>query len=179
MAQTPAARWADANDIPALLSLVHAAYRAGPESAGGWTTEAHLLDGLRATDEMVRSMIEHPSGGVLYYADPDDPARPIACCQLEWHDDSGYFGMFAVRPARQGGGIGKAVLAEAERRVTEHGCTRMRMTVLSARTDLIAFYQRRGYATTGETQPFPYGDERFGTPKRDDLTFVELVKPLG
>jgi GNAT superfamily N-acetyltransferase len=178
MAQTPAARWAETDDVPGLLSLVHAAYRAGPESAGGWTTEAHLLDGLRATDEMVRSMIEHPSGGVLYYPDPDDPGRPIACCQLEWHGDSGYFGLFAVRPARQGGGIGKAVLAEAERRVAERGCTRMRMTVLSARTDLIAFYQRRGYATTGETQPFPYGDERFGTPKRDDLTFVELVKPL-
>ena len=79
----------------------------------------------------------------------------------------------------EGGATDRRVeLAEAERRVAERGCTRMRMTVLSARADLIAFYQRRGYATTGETQPFPYGDERFGTPKRDDLTFVELVKPL-
>lgn len=178
MQPTPAPRWAVADDVPALLALVHAAYRAGPESAGGWTTEADLLDGLRATDEMVLEMIKHPSGGVLYYPDPEAPERPVACCQLEWHGESGYFGLFAVRPLRQGGGLGKAVLAEAERRVAEHGCTRMRMTVLSARTDLIAFYRRRGYEASGGTTPFPYGDERFGIPKRDDLEFVELVKQL-
>lgn len=169
-----AARQAVAGDVPAILDLVHAAYRGGPGESG-WTTESHLLGGLRADDGMLLDMIDKPGSQILLF---ESGADLHACCQLEYDGDTGYFGLFAVRPRLQGGGIGSAVLAEAERRAAGHGCTRMRMTVLSARDDLIAFYERRGYRRTGGTSPFPYGDERFGTPKRDDLTFAELVKPL-
>jgi hypothetical protein len=31
---------------------------------------------------------------------------------------------------------------------------------------------------TGETEPFPYGDDRFGAQLRDDLTFLLLEKDL-
>ena len=51
-------------------------------------------------------------------------------------------------------------------------------TVIDIRESLIAFYGRRGYARTGVTKPFPYGDERFGTPLRDDLRFEVLEKDL-
>jgi GNAT superfamily N-acetyltransferase len=104
-----------------------------------------------------------------------------ACCQLaDEGDRTGYFGLFAVRPDRQGTGIGRAVLAEAERRVvTDWQCTVLRMLVIRQRTDLIAWYARLGFALTGRTSPFPYGDERFGLPKRSDLEFVELRKLLG
>ena len=50
--------------------------------------------------------------------------------------------------------------------------------MVNVRDTLIAWYQRRGYALNGESEPFPYGDDRFGTPRRDDLTFVVLRKPL-
>jgi hypothetical protein len=36
----------------------------------------------------------------------------------------------------------------------------------------------RGYHKTGETEPFPYGDDRFGAPLRDDLSFLVLEKDL-
>ena len=87
--------------------------------------------------------------------------------------------MFSVRPDAQGGGIGRSVLEEAERiaRVTL-GCVRMRMTVIDSREELIAYYQRRGYLRTGIKKPFPYGDPRYGLPKRDDLRFEVLEKPL-
>jgi hypothetical protein len=55
----------------------------------------------------------------------------------------------------------------------------MEMTVISVREELIAFYERRGYRRTGELSPFPYGDERFGLPQREDLVFEKLVKALG
>ena len=42
----------------------------------------------------------------------------------------------------------------------------------------MAWYQRRGYELTGETQRFPYDDPRFGTPTRDDLYFEMLEKAL-
>jgi len=53
------------------------------------------------------------------------------------------------------------------------------MTVIEQRAELIAWYERRGYRRSGEYQPFPYGDERFGIPRRDDLRFEVLVKDLG
>ena len=97
-----------------------------------------------------------------------------ACCQLAVEGDGlGYFGLFAVRPDRQGAGIGKAVLAEAERRaVTEWQCTALRMLVIRQRADLIAWYERLGFARTGATSPFPYRDERLAG--RDGKTWSSL-----
>jgi GNAT superfamily N-acetyltransferase len=109
----------------------------------------------------------------------EDGGALVACCQLEDRGGHAYFGMFAVDPRRQGGGLGKKVLAEAERVARdEWGAKEMHMTVISVREDLIAWYVRRGYARTGQKSPFPYGDERFGLPKRDDLEFELLVKKL-
>jgi ribosomal protein S18 acetylase RimI-like enzyme len=103
----------------------------------------------------------------------------LGCAQLERTPDYAYFGMFSVRPGLQNGGIGRAVLAEAERIAREDwALPAMRMSVIMQRAELIAWYERRGYARTGEYLPFPYGDERFGRPKREDLKFEVLVKRL-
>ena len=94
-------------------------------------------------------------------------------------DGAGYFGMFSVVPGLQGGGIGKQVLAECERIARDDWrLPAMRMTVIDIRDELIAFYERRGYRRTGILKPFPYGDERFGLPQRDDLRFEVLEKAL-
>jgi len=66
----------------------------------------------------------------------------------------------------------------AEGFAKERGACRMRISVVNVRKTLIAWYERRGYILTGETQPFPYGDERFGKPLRDDLQFVLLEKNI-
>jgi ribosomal protein S18 acetylase RimI-like enzyme len=102
------------------------------------------------------------------------------CCELRQRDGgAAYFGMFAVNPVLQGAGIGTAVLGEAERQVRKlWGATRMEMTVLVQREELIAWYVRRGYRRTGVTEPFPYGEERFGRPRRPDLEFEVLAKDL-
>lgn len=90
-----------------------------------------------------------------------------------------YFGMFSVKPSLQTGGYGKRVLAEAERVARDElGASAMEMTVIRQREPLIEWYERRGYERTGEVRPFPYGDERFGLPKVDDLEMVVLSKPL-
>jgi hypothetical protein len=52
------------------------------------------------------------------------------------------------------------------------------MNVVNVRDALIAWYLRRGYRKTGEAEPFPYGDARFGAPLRDDLRFLVLEKDL-
>jgi GNAT superfamily N-acetyltransferase len=87
--------------------------------------------------------------------------------------------MFSVTPTAQGGGLGGAMLAEAERVAREEwGARTMRMSVIKQRDDLIAWYVRRGYAATEEMHAFPYGDERYGVPRRDDLEFRVLTKTL-
>ena len=168
-------RAATAADIPALVDLVTSAYR-GDASRKGWTTEADLLDGNRIDPVVLRADIERPRSRVVI-ADRD--GRMLACAHVCEQDGAGYFGMFSVVPTLQGGGVGKALLAEAERVVRDDwGLPAMRMTVIDVRDELIAFYERRGYARTGIKKPFPYGDERFGVPKRDDLRFEVLEKAL-
>jgi GNAT superfamily N-acetyltransferase len=189
-------RDATLSDVGAVVDLVQSAYR-GEASRVGWTTEADLLDGSRIDPNTVREVVSAPRSVVMLAYQKPAVHRTIladqggtgvaaigelsACCQLaDEGGGTGYFGLFAVRPDRQGTGIGRAVLAEAERRVvTDWRCRVLRMLVIRQRTDLIAWYVRLGFALTGGKSPFPYGDERFGRPKRPDLEFVELRKPLG
>jgi ribosomal protein S18 acetylase RimI-like enzyme len=168
-------RTATITDIPALIELVTSAYR-GDASRAGWTTEADLLDGQRVDAEGLRADIEHEHSLVLL-AERNDEL--LACAHVAIEDDAGYFGMFSVQPTQQGSGVGKAMMAEAERIAREQWrLAAMRMTVIDVRDELIAFYQRRGYARTGIFKPFPYGDARFGLPKRNDLRFEVLEKTL-
>jgi GNAT superfamily N-acetyltransferase len=176
--QAPAAvmlRAAVPEDVPRVHALVESAYR-GSASRAGWTTEADLLDGQRSDARGIAELLERPHSRILV-AERDGGL--IACCHIERQDDACYFGMFSVLPTLQGGGIGKVMLAESERCARdEWACREMQMTVISVRDELIAWYERRGYRRTGQYSPFPYGDERFGIPRRPDLRFERLVKPL-
>ncbi|HET6631170.1 MAG TPA: N-acetyltransferase [Rhodanobacteraceae bacterium] len=168
-----------AGDVPAIVALVQSAYR-GDASRVGWTTEADLLDGQRIDEAGVLADIERAHSQVLLAEAGGTDGEPLlACAHLEKQGTDAYFGMFAVRPGLQGRGLGNALLAKAEQLARDQwGCRRMRMTVIDVREELIAWYQRRGYRRTGEHRPFPYGDPRFGLPRRDDLRFEWLDKPL-
>ena len=162
-------------DLDAIVALVTSAYR-GDSSRAGWTTEADFLDGNRIDAEVLRADIERPHSCVLL-AERD--GELLACAHVSEEDGAGYFGMFSVVPGLQGAGIGKQVLAECERIARDDWrLPAMRMTVIDIRDELIAFYERRGYRRTGILKPFPYGDERFGLPRRDDLRFEVLEKAL-
>ena len=168
-------RNAGVGDIEAIVALVTSAYR-GESSRAGWTTEADLLEGARIDATVLRGDIEREGSRVLL-AERD--GRLLACAHVALDGDAGYFGMFSVVPGLQGAGIGSRLLAECERIVArEWRLPRMRMTVIDVRDALIAYYERRGYRRTGIHKPFPYGDERFGIPLRDDLRFEVLEKPL-
>jgi ribosomal protein S18 acetylase RimI-like enzyme len=168
-------RAASAADIATVIALVESAYR-GDASRAGWTTEADFLDGRRTGADDIETILARKQSRLLL-AERD--GKLLACAHVAVEDGAGYFGMFSVDPSLQGGGIGKDVLAEAERVAREEWrCPAMRMTVIDIRDELIAFYERRGYRRTGIKKPFPYGDARFGLPKRDDLRFEVLEKPL-
>ena len=169
-------RVAEHADIPALLHLVHRTYR-GEESRGGWTTEADLLDGQRTDHRALAEIIDEPGSQLLLAVEAD---ALVGCCHLE--DRGGHvahLGLFAVHPERQGEGVGGAIVAEGERvAATAWGATTMQLSVIRQRIELLAWYERLGYQRTGGVAPFPYGNERFGRPRRDDLEFAILTKSI-
>lgn len=179
---TPRPSPAGAGDIDDLVALVQSAYR-GEASRSGWTTEADVLDGQRLDRDLATEMVEDPHGTVLLKRDSAD--RALACVQLRnlgtgaEGRPTAYLGLLAVTPSAQGLGVGSELMTFAEDYVrTAWGAELIQMTVISLRTELIAYYQRRDYHPTGRTEPFPYGDERFGVPQREDLEFAVLVKDL-
>ena len=169
-------RLATPGDAPALAALVNSAYR-GDSSRAGWTTEADLLGGQRTDADMLWQTLEQPGNVILLL---ETGARVLGCVQLERSATDAHLGMLTVTPDRQGGGIGRRLLAAAERfALGEWQAQHLHMTVIVQRVELIDWYEKRGYRPTGERRPFPYGDERFGLPRRGDLEFLVLSKRLG
>ncbi len=162
-----------ATDIPALDMLVNSAYR-GDSSKKGWTTEADLLEGLRTNPESLKKMIDEPGAVILKYA--DENGSLLACVYLKIKEDNLYLGMLTVSPELQSKGIGKQLLAAAESYAIDKNCSKITMTVISVRYELIAWYERHGYRATGETAPFPT-DPEFGLPKTP-IHFIVMEKPV-
>jgi GNAT superfamily N-acetyltransferase len=169
---------ASSDDLPAIAALVNSAYR-GDASRQGWTTEADYLDGQR-TDAatLAADLADNPAAELLMLR--DEPGGPLL--GTVWLEPAAagawYLGMLTVRPDLQDRQLGRALLEAAEAHAAGRGARRIRMTVVNIRDTLIAWYVRRGYAPTGETAPFPYDDQRFGIPRRDDLEFVVLERGL-
>lgn len=185
---TPAAgsltfRLATLDNVDDLVELVEGAYRGVPTEAT-WTTEAALLGGQRVDRQMMSDTIADPATRVVVALAeaPSTGSAPtiVACCQITEPDATGnsVLGMFAVDPRLQGSGLGRAVLAVGEREALALGATAVELHVLDVRLELLSWYRRRGYSPTAERRPFPYGDERFGEPMRDDLQFAVLRKPV-
>jgi ribosomal protein S18 acetylase RimI-like enzyme len=163
------------SDLPAIERLVEGAYR-GDSARAGWSHEADLVGGRRTDAEELAGMLANPRQRILLCRDGD---ALRACVALtDKGNGLAYLGMLTVDPARQTGGLGRAVLSEAEKFARNRlGASRMEMQVIAQRSELIAWYERRGYARTGETRPFPYDEQRY-TPKHEDLAFVVLAKGL-
>ena len=165
-------RFAGRADAPAIAALIEEGYR-GDESRRGWTTEADLIEGNRTSAAEIEALIAGPNARFLMAF---DGAALIGCALIKNENGEGYFGMFAVRPALQGAGRGKQILAYAEQKIRDlWNCPRIAMTVISIREDLVAYYERRGYTRTGK-KPFPF--DREPGAKRTDFHFVVLAKPL-
>lgn len=161
------------SDATQLVRLVRSAYR----GSAGWTSEADLVGGERIDAAQVLELIAHSRSMLLVLEEGDGL---LACCHLEDRGERlAFLGTFAVRPNAQGRGVGRRVMADAERRaVAEFGADVLEITVLAQQAALILWYERLGFERTGEVRPFP-ADGRYARPKRDDLHFVVLRKVLG
>jgi GNAT superfamily N-acetyltransferase len=162
-------------DVPRIVALMNSAYRGA--GTAGWSTEEPYLAGDRIREDLLRAdRLAKPEASLLKWEDSEGGGL-LGCVWIEpLNEDVWYLGSLATDPTRQKSGLGK--LSAAGQWVGQRGGKRIRMNVVNVREALIAWYVRRGYHKTGETEPFPYGDDRYGAPLRDDLSFLVLEKDL-
>jgi GNAT superfamily N-acetyltransferase len=172
----PVWRLATTDDAPALVDLIRAAYR-GPASYDRWTSEEHLVGGTRTDAPAVIAAIE-ADGSAMLIVDGED-GRPAGCCRIVNRGDGLVsFGMLAVDPSRQGGGIGRRIVGWAQDAAVDLlGARTMELEVLAQQEPLRAWYERLGFAPTGETRAFPAHPE-YAVPRRDDLVLIVLAQQL-
>ena len=163
---------ATVEDVVELNQLINSAYR-GDEAKKGWTNEAHLLTGIRIDEKELIGILKSKSSFFLKYA---EQKIIKACVLLEKQDSALYLGMLSVMPELQGKGIGKQLLKAAEINAHQLGCSKIYMTVISVRCELIEWYKRHGYFDTGIKKPFP-GEGR-NILVQTPLEFTVLEKTL-
>ena len=167
-------RKAERKDLPALLALINSAYR-GEVSRQGWTTEADLISGEQRTDLPSLKAVFGQEGSVFFVAE-DGGQNLLACVNLQQRKHDLYLGMLSVHPEHQNRGLGKRMLKMAEFHAGHVGCSRIIMTVISLRVELIAWYKRHGYAETGVRLPF-VEDGVSGKHLRQ-MEFMELARSI-
>lgn len=140
-------------DLPALHALIECAYR-GDSARAGWTHEADLLSDTRTDMVELEAIVADRAQVLLALFEHD---TPLGCVNVA--DRGGglaYLGMLCIEPTRQGEHLGRRLMEAAEAHAREaFGCHAIEMTVIEQRRELIAYYQRRGWALTGERRPFP------------------------
>lgn len=163
-------------DTNSLADLVNSAYR-GDSSKAGWTTEADLLDGQRTDPESLAEIIKTPHNQIILAL--EESGKVVGCVHLkEESADTLYFGMLTVLPSIQARGLGKDIINYVESFARKNGFLRIRISVIQHRKELIAYYERRGFVSTGNYEEFPSHDPRFGLPKVSDLKLQEYIKIL-
>jgi GNAT superfamily N-acetyltransferase len=150
-------RQAESGDAGAIAGLVNRAYE----------VEAFFVGGDRTSRGEIRRLMTE---GTLLVVDGPAGAL-VASVYTAVRNGRGYFGMLAVAPGQQGQGLGSTLVDECERRARLAGATVMDITVVNLRTDLLPFYERRGYRRVGVA---PYEHR----PVRQACHFITMEKPL-
>lgn len=157
-----------------VAALVNRAYR--PAMAmGGWTHEAQWVRGPRTAAPQLMALM---SNGAVILTIKDPRGGLIACVQVSMTDAAACIGMLATDPELQGMGLGTRMLEAAERHAVESGMPRTAViNVLECRSELVAFYERRGYRRTGVVHPYPL-DDGLGVPVTEGMTVIEMAKRI-
>jgi predicted N-acetyltransferase YhbS len=164
-------------DLPAIAALVNSAYR-GESSRAGWTSEGHLLTGERTSAAQLRQELTRPHRQILCLREAEEI---VGCVYLELRcgekNDYCYLGMLTVKPTLQNQSLGRKLMAAAEGYARGQGMRHMILGVIQLRSELIAWYERRGYRPNGETKPFPPSTQ-YPRLTAAELHFVFMEKAL-
>jgi len=165
-------RTATTSDAQSIAKLVNWAYRPEP-GAIGWTHESALVSGNRINATQVMAVMARPCSVILLGL---KDSEIVACVHAEKDGGNSQIGMLAVHPSLQGVGIGKQMLAHAESHAMEiFGAEKFTMLVVCGRSELVAYYLRRGYQKTDTILNYPVA-ANVGVPKDPNLKIEVLEK---
>lgn len=152
-----------------ICGLINLTYR----GEVGWTRETHIVQGNRTNRDEIEAAIQNPDA---HFFVVNQKQRLAACIYVEKQENTAYIGFFSVHPSLQGRGIGTYILKQAESfALTELDARKYVMFVVSQRSELIAFYERKGYTRTGRIESYPL-HLGIGVPKVEGLTIEYLEK---
>ncbi len=72
-------------------------------------------------------------------------AEVVGTVMAGYDGNRGWIHRLAVSPAFRGGGIGRALMVEAERRLAGYGCLKVNLQVVGSNDGVVAFYEKLGY----------------------------------
>ena len=151
-------RLAGLPDAEKITAVINAAFR---------IAEEFFIDGNRITlDEVERSLT---SGAFLV---AEDEHGLSGCVYVESRGERAYLGLLSVDPSRQQSGLGSRLMTAGEEYCRTRGARFMDILIVNLRTELPAFYERRGYVEIGTT-PFPAE-----VPTKQPCHFINMSKPL-
>jgi GNAT superfamily N-acetyltransferase len=148
-------RLANVSEAEGVVRVINDAFR---------PAESFFIDGDRIDLAQVQGFFE---AGVFLVTDDLG-----GCVYVELRGDRAYFGLLSVDPARQGGGIGKRLIAAAEEYARSRGCRHMDLRVVSLREELPPFYRALGYAEVGTEEFHP------DPPTKVPCHFISMSKVL-
>ncbi len=153
----------------AISNLVNLTYR----GEAGWTKETQIIQGDRTNRQEIEMVLSNPDA---HFFVVNQSQALAACIYVAKEQEHAYIGFFSVHPDLQGKGLGKYVLEQAETFAQKNmGVQKFVMFVVSQRSELIAFYERRGYSRTGRIEAYPL-HLGIGVPKIAGLTIEYLEK---
>lgn len=139
MADAISTRTAGADDVPRIVALLNAAF----------AMERAFIDRDRTSAEE----IAHYLGTGTFFVVDGVGGALASCMYLEQRGDRVYLGMLAVNPTEQGRGLGRQMMAAAERHAASLGCHAIDIRIVDRRTELPPFYRPLGFVDRG-TEPF-------------------------
>ena len=151
-------REATLDDVPALLRVINAAY----------LVEREFVEGDRLSEKDLRRLFDQ---GTLLVATREGGEAIANVFLQRTAPDRMYLGLLAVDPAEQRHGLGRLMMAAAERCCREAGCRAIDIRIVNLRTELPPFYRSLGFVPNGTA---PFEDPRLFKPAH----FLVMTLPL-
>ena len=154
-------RVAEREDAERITTVINTAFR---------RAEEFFIDGDRID---LDGVLNHLSIGKFLIAERENEL--LGCVYVEPRDGDerrAYLGLLSVDPERQQSGLGSMLMNAAEDYCRGLSCRHMDIKIVSLRSELPAFYGKRGYVESG-TSSFPTDLET-----KVPVHFIDMTKPL-